>query len=95
MSTFPQEIKDDFKVLVSPSDKTQAEEERKVKFGFPSSNVNAYTVSDCRALVKTLICCVKTITCGFSSLKGEIPIQNKQFQVSINAILIVVLSHSV
>ena len=47
--------------------------EKKAKFGFPVSQAQNYTVADCRALVKTLVCGVKTITWGLTSTKPEIP----------------------
>ena len=58
----------------------QAEEDsKKSKFGFPASQASNYSVSDCRALVKTLVCGVKTITWGCTTVKAESPAQ-KQFQ---------------
>lgn len=39
-------------------------EKDKTKFGFPASQANSYTVSDCRSLVKTLVGGVKTVTYG-------------------------------
>ena len=58
----------------------QAEEDsKKSKFGFPASQAANYSVSDCRALVKTLVCGVKTITWGCTTVKAESPAQ-KQFQ---------------
>ena len=45
--------------------------EKKAKFGFPASQAQNYTVADCRALVKTLVCGVKTITWGLTSTKVE------------------------
>ena len=45
--------------------------EKKAKFGFPASQAQNYTVGDCRALVKTLVCGVKTITWGLTSTKAE------------------------
>ena len=45
--------------------------EKKAKFGFPASPAQNYTVSDCRALVKTLVCGVKTITWGLTSTKQD------------------------
>ena len=48
----------------------QSEEEaKKSKFGFPASQAANYSVSDCRALVKTLVCGVKTITWGCTTVK--------------------------
>ena len=47
--------------------------EKKAKFGFPASQTQNYTVGDCRALVKTLVCGVKTITWGLTSTKSDTP----------------------
>ena len=48
--------------------------EKKAKFGFPASQTQNYTVGDCRALVKTLVCGVKTITWGLTStVKSDAP----------------------
>ena len=47
--------------------------EKKAKFGFPASQAQNYTVGDCRALVKTLVCGVKTITWGLTSTKTDTP----------------------
>jgi transformation/transcription domain-associated protein len=44
---------------------------KKCKFGFPASQVSNYSVADCRALVKTLVCGVKTITWGCTSCKQQ------------------------
>lgn len=55
-----------YKILFKFSDtKVEEKEPTKCKFGFPTSQANAYTVSDCRGLVKTLVCGVKTITWRF------------------------------
>jgi transformation/transcription domain-associated protein len=54
------------------------DEAKKSKFGFPASQANNYSVSDCRALVKTLVCGVKTITWGCTTVKSDNP-QHKQF----------------
>uniref|UniRef100_T1JAK1 Transformation/transcription domain-associated protein n=1 Tax=Strigamia maritima TaxID=126957 RepID=T1JAK1_STRMM len=57
--------------------------EDKNKFGFPTSQMNNYTVADCRSLVKTLVCGVKTITWGTGSCKvgGDASLaQTKHFQ---------------
>ncbi len=42
------------------------EGEKKMKFGFPPSQSANYSVGDCRALVKTLVCGAKTITWGLA-----------------------------
>lgn len=52
--------------------KVEEKEPTKCKFGFPTSQANAYTVSDCRGLVKTLVCGVKTITWRFKTLKLQL-----------------------
>ena len=46
-----------------------AAKDDKPKFGFPASPAVNYSVTDCRSLVKTLVCGVKTITWGIPSLK--------------------------
>ncbi|GAB6032800.1 hypothetical protein CHUAL_012003 [Chamberlinius hualienensis] len=43
----------------------------KIKFGFPQSQAGSYTVADCRSLVKTLVCGVKTITWGIVNCKTQ------------------------
>ena len=48
------------------AEKEAAEAEKKNKFGFPNSQAQNYSVADCRALVKTLVCGVKTITWGLA-----------------------------
>ena len=48
-----------------------ANSSKKCKFGFPASQASNYSVADCRALVKTLVCGVKTITWGCTSCKQE------------------------
>lgn len=50
--------------------------EKKAKFGFPASQTQNYTVGDCRALVKTLVCGVKTITWGLTSTKSDTPVNS-------------------
>merc|ERR1711994_469522 len=66
----------------SVSQDKEQELDKKAKFGFPASQSANYSVSDCRALVKTLVCGVKTITWGCTTLKSaETSHQfNKQFQ---------------
>ena len=46
-------------------------DEKKLKFSFPPSQAANYSVADCRALVKTLVCGVKTITWGCTSCKTD------------------------
>lgn len=52
----------------APSNQATSSPEKKAKFGFPASQAQNYTVGDCRALVKTLVCGVKTITWGLCNL---------------------------
>ena len=40
------------------------------RFGVTPSQYNTYSVADCRGLVKTLVCGVKTITWGIVSCKA-------------------------
>ena len=63
-------------------DKDSSEGEKKTKFGFPQSQAANYSVSDCRSLVKTLVCGVKTITWGLSNTKNAdgTPNPSKQLQ---------------
>ncbi|KAJ8314001.1 hypothetical protein KUTeg_008562 [Tegillarca granosa] len=53
------------------------------RFGVTPSQYNIYSVNDCRSLVKTLVCGVKTITWGIVSCKAAgvdtTIVQNKQF----------------
>ncbi|XP_053373271.1 transformation/transcription domain-associated protein-like isoform X1 [Mercenaria mercenaria] len=56
------------------------------RFGVTPSQYNTYSVADCRGLVKTLVCGVKTITWGIVSCKATGTdvtdtslVQNKQF----------------
>ncbi|XP_023247442.1 transformation/transcription domain-associated protein [Copidosoma floridanum] len=62
----------------------QEEKESKSKFGFPSQQPvpNQHcNVVDCRSLVKTLVCGVKTITWGCANCKAsDMTPQMKQFQ---------------
>lgn len=48
---------------------TQTKPEDKGHFGFPSSPSSNYTIVDCRNLVRTLVCGVKTITWGIPPAK--------------------------
>ncbi|XP_054724829.1 transformation/transcription domain-associated protein-like [Uloborus diversus] len=50
--------------------------EEKTKFGFPASHAAAYSIADCRSLVKTLVCGVKTVTWGVTACK--VPSENAQ-----------------
>ena len=77
----------DIKPAPSPASTTagpekDSETEKKTKFGFPQSQASNYSVSDCRSLVKTLVCGVKTITWGLANTKNPdgSASQSKQFQ---------------
>ena len=56
---------------LSPFSDFRDADEKKMKFGFPPSQSANYSVADCRALVKTLVCGVKTITWGCTSCKTD------------------------
>lgn len=76
------EVKDDSKTSSFSVGGLNENKDEK-RFGFPASQASNYTVSDCRSLVKTLVCGVKTITWGIASCKvgGDASLaQNKQFQ---------------
>jgi transformation/transcription domain-associated protein len=49
---------------LSPFSDFRDADEKKMKFGFPPSQSANYSIADCRSLVKTLVCGVKTITWG-------------------------------
>jgi hypothetical protein len=49
------------------------EERDKSRFGFPATQAGNLSVTDCRSLVKTLVCGVKTITWGCASCKVSAP----------------------
>lgn len=51
--------------------KTEERDAGKSKFGFPPSMAASYSVTDCRSLVKTLVCGVKTITWRCASFKSS------------------------
>ncbi|XP_052826902.1 transformation/transcription domain-associated protein [Octopus bimaculoides] len=53
-------------------------EEKTARFGVSATPYTTYSVADCRSLVKTLVCGVKTITWGLIACKGG-PDLNKQF----------------
>ncbi|KAL3832377.1 hypothetical protein ACJMK2_024027 [Sinanodonta woodiana] len=61
----------------------KSKEEKQNRFGVTPSQYNTYSVTDCRSLVKTLVCGVKTITWGIVSCKAAGTdaslVQNKQF----------------
>jgi len=56
-------------MIATGAARVKTEERDKTKFGFPASQASSYSVADCRVLVKTLVCGVKTITWGCSTLK--------------------------
>ncbi|XP_064648217.1 transformation/transcription domain-associated protein-like isoform X2 [Lineus longissimus] len=61
----------------------EKDKEEKSKIGVLPAQTNTYFVADCRSLVKTLVCGVKTITWGTASCKSTnidaSLVQNKQF----------------
>jgi len=57
--------------VLSPGAEFRDGDDKKLKFGFPPSQAANYSVADCRALVKTLVCGVKTITWGCTSCKTD------------------------
>ncbi|XP_062576864.1 transformation/transcription domain-associated protein-like, partial [Saccostrea cucullata] len=65
------------------TDKAWTEKSLQNRFGVTPSQYSVYSVSDCRSLVKTLVCGVKTITWGIVSCKAvgaeAATVQNKQF----------------
>lgn len=74
-STLPS-LTSDEKISITDKDK-----EDRQKFGLPPLNI--LSVPDCRSVVKTLVCGVKTITWGTASCKGANDVsfvQNKHFQ---------------
>jgi transformation/transcription domain-associated protein len=76
--TIKLEPQQDIKPLVAAAIEVKTEDtvstEKKAKFGFPASQAQNYTVADCRALVKTLVCGVKTITWGCTSTKTDVAV---------------------
>ncbi|XP_065923524.1 transformation/transcription domain-associated protein isoform X7 [Magallana gigas] len=65
------------------TEKAWTEKSLQNRFGVTPSQYTVYSVSDCRSLVKTLVCGVKTITWGIVSCKAvgteAATVQNKQF----------------
>lgn len=55
--------------------------DEKSKFGFPLAPSNNYTIADCRSLVKTLVCGVKTITLTTPSHNIDAVQQNTSLKV--------------
>ena len=70
---------------LSPLSDFRDTDEKKMKFGFPPSQSANYSVADCRALVKTLVCGVKTITWGCTSCKTDAAqtVAGQQIQVGL------------
>ena len=66
-----QGILEDSKPVISSPANTDPlnKEDIKQKLGLPAPPATNYSVTDCRSLVKTLICGVKTITWGCASNK--------------------------
>lgn len=60
--------KEDVKMSITETENKDKETQR---IGFPPNVTVNYSVSDCRALVKTLVCGVKTITWGCASCKSS------------------------
>ncbi|KAK6165821.1 hypothetical protein SNE40_022660 [Patella caerulea] len=88
----PETPKDETPRLLSPTTPlpvippTDTKDEKTTgKLGASPAQYNVYTVADCRSLVKTLVCGVKTITWGVLSCKAigtaDVSlVQNKMFQ---------------
>lgn len=68
-SAVSEDRKEDVRISISESDNKDKEIQR---IGFPPNVTVNYSVSDCRALVKTLVCGVKTITWGCASCKSAV-----------------------
>ncbi|XP_027217728.2 transformation/transcription domain-associated protein isoform X2 [Penaeus vannamei] len=64
-----EERKEDIRLSITEMDNKDKESQR---IGFPPNVTVNYSVSDCRALVKTLVCGVKTITWGCASCKSAV-----------------------
>ncbi|XP_070565955.1 transformation/transcription domain-associated protein-like isoform X2 [Ptychodera flava] len=79
--------------------KEKEKEDNKAKSYLPSSSTqyNNYSVSDCRSLVKTLVCGVKTITWGVGTCKApgdSSYVQNKQFQPKETAVFVKLVKYA-
>ncbi|XP_033101198.1 transformation/transcription domain-associated protein-like isoform X1 [Anneissia japonica] len=89
-------------LLGSDKDKDkEIKEEVKPKTYLPTNSAqhNNYTVTDCRNLVKTVICGVKTITWGVSSCKSggaetSFAAQNKQFHPKETAVFVKLVKYA-
>ncbi|XP_063882780.1 transformation/transcription domain-associated protein-like isoform X6 [Scylla paramamosain] len=68
-STVQEDRKEDVKIAIAENESKDKETQR---IGFPPNVTVNYSVSDCRALVKTLVCGVKTITWGCASCKSAV-----------------------
>ncbi|XP_030846194.1 transformation/transcription domain-associated protein [Strongylocentrotus purpuratus] len=76
---------------------TREKDESKPKKYLPTglTHFNNYSVVDCRSLVKTVVCGVKTITWGVSACKVSTdPNQNKQFHPKETAVFIKLVKHA-
>jgi transformation/transcription domain-associated protein len=95
--TVPDTPKEDIKNMPFPFEK-EKESETKSKIGFTSPAVTSYSVADCRSLVKTLVCGVKTITWGTASCKAPgmdtTFIQNKQFLPKETLVFVRLVNHA-
>ncbi|XP_068243023.1 transformation/transcription domain-associated protein isoform X3 [Palaemon carinicauda] len=67
--TIKEEPKEDVKVNVNENESKDRDTQR---IGFPPNVTVNYSVVDCRALVKTLVCGVKTITWGCAQCKSAV-----------------------
>ncbi|KAK3867130.1 hypothetical protein Pcinc_027378 [Petrolisthes cinctipes] len=68
-TTTQEDRKEDVRNSISENENKDKETQR---IGFPPNVTVNYSVSDCRALVKTLVCGVKTITWGCASCKSAV-----------------------
>nr|XP_054766791.1 transformation/transcription domain-associated protein-like [Lytechinus pictus] len=76
---------------------TREKDDSKPKKYLPTglTHFNNYSVVDCRSLVKTVVCGVKTITWGVSACKVSTdPNQNKQFHPKETAVFIKLVKHA-
>ncbi|GFX64441.1 hypothetical protein TNCV_4043311 [Trichonephila clavipes] len=72
--------------------------EEKTRFGFPTSQATSYSVTDCRSLVKTIICGAKSVAWSIQICKvpGENPAApaGKQFQPKETLVFIRLLKYA-
>ncbi|XP_077979126.1 transformation/transcription domain-associated protein-like [Glandiceps talaboti] len=83
----------------TPGPIDREKDDNKTKSYLPSTSTqyNNYSVSDCRSLVKTLVCGVKTITWGVGSCKApgdSTYVQNKQFQPKETAVFVKLVKYA-